>query len=292
MPPSRRGPARTVASTPLSEFYRTAFVTGASAGLGRAFATMLLQQGVRVWGTSRDPARLTELTAAHPAQFTPVVLDLAEADAAARALEQAQRDAGGAFDLVVNNAGYGVYGRYDAGEFATWQAQLDTMLVSTMRLAHVALRAMRNARRGCLVNVSSLAVEFPLPFMSGYNAAKAGLAAFSESLVIETRGTGITVVDLRLGDFRTDFNQTMQTVTFPASPGDAELDRAWAVLEANLRAAPPPAVAAEGLRRALLRRRSGTVRLGSFFQARLASVGASLIPAAWRRRLARAYFGL
>ena len=86
------------------------------------------------------------------------------------------------------------------------------MLNATMRLSHAALRRMRERQRGCLVNISSLAVEFPLPFMSAYNVAKAGLSALTESLIVETRGTAINVIDFRPGDFRTDFNQAMLNI--------------------------------------------------------------------------------
>lgn len=276
---------------PLSDLHRTAFLTGASAGLGRAFADMLLDEGVHVWGTARDAGRLTGLATRHPALFTPVVLDLTDTPAADAAFERAQQAAGGGFDLVINNAGYGVFGPFAAMEIAVWEAQLQTMLVSTIRLAHAALRGMQRRGRGCLVNVSSMAAEFPLPYMSGYNVAKAGLSAFTESLLVETRGSEITVVDLRLGDFRTDFNQVMQSISGPALAADPAPARAWRALEANLRNAPPPARAAEGLRRALARRRSGTVRLGSFFQTRLAPFLARFVAAPLRRRVAGWYLG-
>lgn len=276
----------------LADLYPNAFVTGASAGLGQAFAEMLLAEGVRVWGTARDAVRLTEMATRHPALFTPVVFDLADCDAGEAAFRRASKSAGGAFDLVVNNAGYGVFAEFDASEFAVWQAQLETNLMATLRLSHVALREMRARGRGCLVNVSSVAVEFPLPFMSGYNIAKAGLAAFSESLIVETRNSGLTVIDFRPGDFRTGFNHAMQSVSPAASAPDGAMTRAWHALEANLRAAPPPERAAASLRHALLRRRSGTVRAGSFFQAQLAPFCNRLLPAAAQRWLAARYFGL
>jgi short-subunit dehydrogenase len=281
-----------MAAERLVDLYPNAFVTGASAGLGRAFAEMLLSEGVRVWGTARDAGRLTETATRHPALFTPVVFDLADYDAGETAFKRASKSAGGAFDLVVNNAGYGVFGEFDASGFAVWQAQLETMLTATLRLSHAALREMRARGRGCLVNVSSLAVEFPLPFMSGYNVAKAGLAAFSESLIVETRNTGLTVIDFRPGDFRTDFNHAMQSVSPAASASHRAMARAWNALEANLRAAPPPDRAAASLRSALLRQRSGTVRAGSFFQARLAPFCNRLLPVSAQRWLAARYFGL
>jgi short-subunit dehydrogenase len=275
----------------VSDLYFTAFVTGASGGLGRAFAAMLLTEGVRVWGTARDPARLAGLVAQHPGRFEAVALDLADGAAAERAFGEAGRAAGG-FDLVINNAGFGRFGAFDDTEFAVWQAQVDAMLAATMRLAHAAVRGLRARDRGCLVNVSSLAVEFPLPFMSGYNAVKAGLSAFSESLIIETRGANFAVIDFRPGDYRTAFNHAMHTSVSAQPTADARRARAWRALESHLAAAPPPGRAAADLRRALLRRRSGTVRSGSFFQARLAPLFARLAPDAWRRFVAARYFGL
>ena len=274
----------------VSDFYLTAFVTGASGGLGGAFAEMLLAEGVRVWGTSRDPARLAGLAARHPARFTPVAIDLADPAAAERIFRESDRAAGG-FDLVINNAGYGVFGAFADTPFAVWQAQLDAMLAATLRLAHAAVGGLRARNRGCLVNVSSLAVEFPLPFMSGYNAAKAGLSACSESLLMETRGMNFTVIDFRPGDYRTAFNHAMQSTLAAQLTADPRRARAWRALESHLTAAPGPERAAADLRRALLHGRSGTVRSGTFFQARLAPLFARLAPAAWRRFVAAWYFG-
>jgi len=273
-------------SRPLSAAYRTAFLTGASSGLGRAFAEMLLAEGVRVWGTSRDPARLAGLG---PERFTPVALDLAAPAAAEAAWRRAAAEAGGAFDLVINNAGYGVFGDFAATDWPVWQAQLDAMLGTNLALAHAAYRAMRAQGRGCLVNISSLAAEFPLPFMSGYNVAKSGLSALSESLLFESRGTAVRILDFRPGDYRTAFNQAMQNPTTP--PEAAPTARAWRALDAMFRTAPLPARAAADLRSALGGGRRGIVRSGSFFQARLAPLAARLLPADWMRSASARYFG-
>jgi uncharacterized protein len=273
----------------VSELYPTAFVTGASSGLGQKFAEMLLAEGVHVWGTSREVSRLAPL--ARAGSFVPVTLDLAVPAAAEAAWQRSAAEAGGAFDLVINNAGYGVFGEFAEMEAAVWAAQLDAMLGTTLRLAHGAFRTMRARNRGCLVNVSSLAVEFPLPYMSGYNVAKAGLSALSESLVFESRGTAVIVIDFRPGDYRTAFNQAMRPS--PSSPiGSAvTLERVWRRLEANLAAGPEPERAAADLRRALLDRRRGPVRSGSFFQARLAPLLARTIPQAALNGILARYFG-
>jgi uncharacterized protein len=271
----------------LGQLHGTAFVSGASAGLGRAFAVMLLGEGVRVWGTSRDRARLEEISRAYPGAFHPVVLDLADADAAVRAFQAAALDAGGAFDLVVNNAGYGVFGEFAAIESTVWQAQIDGMLGTVLALSHAAFRTMKNRNRGCLVHVSSIAGEFPLPYMSGYNVAKAGLSALSESLMFESRGSAVTVIDFRPGDYRTNFNDAMLK-DFHSEPAR----RGWAGLEATFASAPAPELAAAHLRRALMSNRSGIVRSGSLFQATVAPLLARLAPRSFVRWLTLRYFGL
>ncbi len=275
-----------MAASRVSELYRTAFVTGASTGLGRAFAEMLLADGVRVWGTSRDPARLAPLAQAYPETFHAVACDLADGPAAAAAFLAAADRAGG-FELVVNNAGYGVFAEFAGADFPVWQEQIEVMLVATARLSHAALRAHLARGRGALVNISSLAAEFPLPFQSAYNVVKAGLSALNESLLLETAGTAVIVLDVRPGDYRTDFEGS---VLQPQTPPTPRMERAWRAFDRMMRSGPPPAHAAACLRRALLRQRRGTLRIGRFFQAVLAPFLARFGSLDLKRRVQARYF--
>jgi len=277
-----------VPATRVSDFYRTAFVTGASTGLGHAFTGMLLADGVRVWGTSRDPKRLAALGQAHGGAFIPVGLELTDGAQAVSVFQEQERAAGG-FDLVINNAGYGVFGDFAGTEFGIWQQQLEVMLINTARLSWVATRSMLERRRGALVNVSSLAAEFPLPYQSAYNIAKAGLTALNESLMLELEGTGIVVLDVRPGDYRTDFEGSVQR---PQSQPSPRMLRAWTAFTAMMQSGPPPAHAAASLRRALLRQRSGTVRTGRFFQAVVAPLIARAGSLALKRRIQARYFNV
>jgi short-subunit dehydrogenase len=273
-------------SARLADLYPTAFVTGASTGLGQAFAEMLLADGVRVWGTARDTTRLAEL--AKNKNFTSVALELRDGAAAEKIFTAASHAAGG-FALVINNAGYGVFGEFASTDFAVWDEQLGVMLVNTARLSHAALRGMRSRNHGALVNISSLAAEFPLPFQSAYNMAKAGLTALNESLMIEMAGTGIVVLDVRPGDYRTDFEGSVRRPPGTATPA---MDRAWAAFGKMMETGPAPAHAADALRRALLRRRSGTVRCGRFFQSVLAPLLARFGSLPVKRRVQAKYFDL
>jgi short-subunit dehydrogenase len=278
-----------VAAARVSDLHRTAFVTGASTGLGRAFAQMLLAEGVEVWGTARDTSRLDFFAAAKSAtssRFTAVALDLREGARAAEVFRDAERAANG-FDLVINNAGYGVFGEFAATDFSIWQEQIEVMLVNTARLSHAALRGMLPRNRGALVNVSSLAAEFPLPFQSAYNISKAGLTALNESLLLEVAGTGVVVLDVRPGDYRTDFESSVRR---PSGETSARLQRAWTAFAKMMQTGPSPTHAAETLRRALLRNRSGTVRTGRFFQAVIAPFIARFGSLPLRRRIQAAYY--
>jgi len=248
---------------PLRDTYRTALVTGAASGLGAAFVGMLLAEGLEVWGTSRWRERVPDRE-----RFHGLELELGDASSIAAAWIAAERESGG-IDLVVNNAGAGAFAPFaDMGE-AEWAQQIEVLLVGPAALARHALRAMRTRRRGCITNVTSLVADFPIPFMSAYDAAKAGLVALTATLALESTGTSVRVLDFRPGDFRTAFNDAVRR-----EPGAAGLDaapaRVWSRLETLMRAAPEPARAARDLRAALARGRSGVVRSGSFFQARLA----------------------
>lgn len=270
-------------STPLSSRYRTAFVTGASTGLGLAFCDMLLAEGVEVWGTSRDVLRLPVRQ-----RFHPVTLELADGPAADEVFLAAERAAGG-FDIVINNAGFGVFGSFAHTDFSVWAEQLQVMLVNTARLSQIALRGMLARRRGALVNISSLAGEFGLPYQAVYNTVKAGLSALNESLMYEVKNTGVCIVDFRPGDYRTDFEGSVRRPAGASGPGQ---ESAWAAFGQLMRGGPPPAHAARSLRRALLRGRSGTVRSGRFFQATLAPFLARFGSLALKRRIQEKYFGL
>lgn len=269
------------------ELHRTAFITGASTGLGAAFADMLLRDGVRVWGTSRDATRLAGLAGQFPGQFTAVALDLRQGAQAEAVFRESELAAGG-FDLVINNAGYGVFADFTASDFKVWEDQLHVMLINTARMAQVALRGMRERDRGALVNISSLAAEYPLPFQSAYNMAKAGLSALNESLMIEYAGTKVVILDVQPGDFRTDFEGSV--VRPGAAAWSPRMNRAWRAFAAMMQHGPAPAQAAAALRRALLRNRSGTVRMGRFFQAVLAPFLTRFGSQSLVRRIQASYF--
>lgn len=279
-----------MAMKPLSVRYSTALVTGASSGLGRAMARWLVSEGVQVLGLARHPE-----AAAHEDGWQPVACDLA----APAALEQfltGYKEWLGHCPLLINNAGAGVFGSLEQIPPMTVRSQLHVLLEAPVLLCQAVLPGMKNRCHGAIVNVSSMAVRFPLPFMSLYDAAKGGLSGFSRGLQWELRGSGVAVLDLRPGDFRTGFNRRMQaeSATWHGTPGSSASASVWNRLESNLQAGPPPECVVRTVQRWLQSDppRSTTLAAGGFFQTRLAPLLATIAPGPIERCCISRYFGL
>ena len=176
---------------------RTALVTGASAGIGLAFARELAARGANVILTARRRERLEVLASTlretYRIRADVVVEDLGDPQAAVR-LTDALANRNVNVDILINNAGYGVPGRYAA---TTWEQQRDflqVMVVAVAELTHRLLPGMIARRWGRIVNVASLAGL--LPGVAGhtlYAASKSFVISFSESLALETINEGIRV---------------------------------------------------------------------------------------------------
>jgi short-subunit dehydrogenase len=191
---------------------RTALVTGASAGIGRAFADVFAARGWDLIVTARRRERLDalaqDLTARHGSRVHVVPLDLGETDAG-KVLEDEVRCAGLKVDALVNNAGFGVRGTYRR---STWEAQhrcLHVLTTVVAELTHRFLPAMIERGYGRIINVASVAGLVP-GAASGftlYGASKAFVIRFSESLAVETRRHGIHVTAVCPGYTRTEFHE-------------------------------------------------------------------------------------
>ena len=134
------------------------------------------------------------------------------------------------------------------------------------------------------MNISSLAMELPLPLMPIYNVCKSGLSALSASLMLDEIADAFVVIDFRPGDFNTNFADRMEGAV---EWNDINLR---AVMDAHHAKAPNVDVAVGSLKKALVRNRSGIVRTGEFFQARIAPLGTRLLPSSILRWLIRAYY--
>lgn len=250
------------------------FLTGASAGIGLATAKALVAAGYEVWGTSRDPRRLPELSGLHP-----VTLDLADIASTRQSFITAQNDAGH-FDVVINNAGSGHFGPAEMLASEVWQAQLQILVVAQIEICRLALESMRKQERGLIINVSSLAARLPMPFMSAYNAAKAAMASFTMTLQLELpSSSNIRVVDFQPADINTDFNDSVLKAAGSDPGSAAAMAQTWRIMEQNMKAAPGPELVA----RAILKLIGQTnpparVTAGAPFQAKIAPLLFRFLP--------------
>lgn len=194
---------------------RTALVTGASAGIGKAFAGVLAQQGFDLVLVARRADRLEavarDLMAGYGVRAHVVPIDLADPAACAALCDRLSAD-GLAVDLLVNNAGYGVPGRYAATDWRLQRDFIQVLVTAVAELTHRLLPGMIDRRWGRIVNVASLAALVPAaPGHTLYAASKAFLVKFSEALAGEVAPDGVHVTALCPGFTHSEFHDVTGT---------------------------------------------------------------------------------
>ncbi|OAJ48830.1 oxidoreductase [Pseudomonas marginalis] len=178
---------------------RTAIVTGASSGIGRATAEALVQAGYTVFGTSR---KATDT----PTQVTMLVCDVTDDDAVS-ALVSTVLARTGRIDLLVNNAGVGLLGGAEEFSISQVQALFDVNLFGVIRMTHAVLPSMRAKGQGRIINIGSILGLVPAPYSAHYSAVKHALEGYSESLDHEVRAFNIRVSIIEPAFVRTVFDQ-------------------------------------------------------------------------------------
>lgn len=193
---------------------KTALVTGASYGIGEAFAQRLAAEGAHLILTARSQERLEALARSLRERFgvnvAIIVADLAEPSAPASIFAEVRRQ-GLQVDLLVNNAGFGA-----AGDFARLplDRQLEMIQVNVMALvalAHLFIQPMLAGRAGAIINVSSTAAFQGVPYFAIYSATKAFILNFSEALWAEGREQGVRVLALCPGATESNFQAVAGT---------------------------------------------------------------------------------
>lgn len=181
-------------------------MTGATAGIGHAFARALASRGTNLVLVARDAPRLTavadDLRTRHGVDVGVIAADLSDREQLERVAVRL-RDAARPVDLLVNNAGFAVRQYVVGGDLAVEERLLDVLVRAVLVLSSAAAPGMVQRRRGALVTVSSVAGFLP----SGtYSAAKAWETTFTLSLAAELSGTGVTVTALCPGYVHTEFH--------------------------------------------------------------------------------------
>ena len=184
---------------------RVAIVTGASEGIGKAIAELFAREGARVVVAARSEEKLRELAArlgAERALAVPTdVADSVQVDSlVARTVEHF-----GGLDIVVNNAGFGLYAPCHEMNWEHFRQMWEVNFFGAVRLALAALPHLRQ-RRGAVVNISSVAGKIPLPYMGAYCATKFALNTISSAMRMELKQAGVRVVTVLPGRVATQFH--------------------------------------------------------------------------------------
>jgi short-subunit dehydrogenase len=209
---------------------KTAFVTGASSGIGKAAAHALAKAGYRVIGTSRNagPDEVRD-------GIRMIRCDVTSDESVAAAIVQAHAELGH-IDLLVNNAGFGVTGAAEESSIAQVHSLFETNFYGAVRVTNAVLPIMRQQKAGRILNVGSILGLTPAPYGAYYSASKFAIEGYSESLDHEVREFGVRVVVVEPGATRTSF-ETSNT------PGDNPV-AAYAPSQAKYRVAFDKAMAA------------------------------------------------
>jgi len=195
---------------------RTAFITGATSGIGAAFARKLASENYDLIITGRRAEKINalaeELRAKYKIKVEVMLAELSDENVI-NALETKIKNLDD-LELLVNNAGFGVKGVFFQNEIAPYENMLKAHALATMKFTHAALPKMLANKKGAIINVSSVVAFFPWMRSIVYGATKAFINLFTETLYLELKGTGVRIQVLCPGITDTDFFAKMETSAY------------------------------------------------------------------------------
>lgn len=206
------------------------FVTGSSKGFGREFVVAALERGDRVAATARNTDTLADLVEKYGDAVLPIPLDVTDRAQVLAAVKTAH-EAFGRLDVVINNAGYGLFGAVEEITDRQLRDQLDVNLFGVLHVTQAVLPILREQKSGHIIQISSIGGLVAFPNLGGYHASKWALEALSDSLAQEVAGFGIKVTLVEPGGFDTDWS-TASAVVADAQPQYAPLHEGMAAQRA------------------------------------------------------------
>jgi NAD(P)-dependent dehydrogenase (short-subunit alcohol dehydrogenase family) len=179
-------------------------ITGVSGGIGRALAVKAAESGHIVYGTLRKPEQMEAFAALAPGKTRPLLLDVNDHEAAVKTVDSVLSESG-RIDVLVNNAGYGLFGAVEEVSMEESRAQMETNFFSVVNLCKLVLPNMRASKSGHIIQISSIAGFRGTEGLSIYNASKFALEGFSQAMAKEVAPLGIHVTLVEPGPFRTEW---------------------------------------------------------------------------------------
>lgn len=188
------------------------FITGASSGFGKVIATTLAEQGYIVYGTSRKPLDST-------GKIRMLVMDVTQPTSIEQAVNTILSEQG-KIDVLINNAGMGISGAIELATEEEIHRQIGTNFLGMARMCSAVLPYMRKARKGKIINISSIGGIIAVPFQGFYCASKFAIEGYSEALAQELHSFHIKVCLVEPGDFNTNFTANRNISIQTTQDGD------------------------------------------------------------------------
>jgi NADP-dependent 3-hydroxy acid dehydrogenase YdfG len=198
---------------------KTIFITGASKGFGRIWTEAFLQRGDKVAATARNTDTLKDLAAQYPDTLLTIQLDVNDRAASFAAVNKAAKHFG-QLDVVINNAGYGLFGTIEETSEKEARDQIETNVFGLLWVTQAALPIMRAQGSGHILQVSSILGVATLPVLGLYNASKWAVEGISETLASEVKDFGIKVTIVEPNGFSTDWGGASALHSEPISAYD------------------------------------------------------------------------
>ncbi len=186
---------------------KTIMITGASRGFGKLWAEALLQRGDNVVAAVRNLDSLDSLVAKYGERLLPLELDVTDRAASFQAVAKAKAHFG-SIDVLINNAGFGLFGAIEESSEAEARAQMETNFFGLLWLTQAVLPIMREQQHGHIIQLSSVLGVVSVPILGIYNASKFAVEGLSETLASEVKGFGINVTLVEPNQFATDWAGT------------------------------------------------------------------------------------
>ena len=176
---------------------KVVLITGGSSGIGKAIGDFLFHKGFTVYGTSRNPEKVSN------SLFPLIALDVRNADSIHSAVAEIIETTG-RLDIVINNAGVGITGPLEEIPMGEIKNNFETNFFGPIEVMKAVLPQMRNQQSGLIINITSIAGYMGLPYRSVYSASKGALELITEALRMEVKSFGIQITNVAPGDFATN----------------------------------------------------------------------------------------
>ncbi|MFA6083581.1 SDR family NAD(P)-dependent oxidoreductase [Mucilaginibacter sp.] len=190
------------------------FITGASRGFGKLWAKALLERGDKVAASARNLEDLNDLVSEYGSSILPIKLNVDDKDACFAAVKQV-KDHFGRIDVLINNAGFGLFGAIEETTEAQARAQMETNFFGLLWVTQAIVPIMREQKGGHIIQVSSFLGLVTLPVLGLYNASKYAVNGLSETLATEVAGFGIKISLIEPNGFSTDWSGASAVQTEP-----------------------------------------------------------------------------